>query len=479
MFDEAASQLVKISVATGSAGPTVRVPAGWAVKAVSADGSRVALMVREGGGVETKNNSIARVFSIGGGGGPAALTKVAEIQPFAEPKKDAQSPVMEIDRPYISSIEFVDDDHVLFRSNKLDVVLVDVPHNKAVWSAKAWGLDSLAVSPGGRQVVLPSERGKMCLVDTMTGNVLGVFDNAEGTRWGYFRFSDDGRFVAAYYFGSLRIWDVATGRIVTTVFVHHSSERLDWLGNDYTLLDGSRLIDLKKSLVLWRYADDQHAAPPGFAVGGRYWYLFGEMKGGPGGGMKETLVPVTLPDPQVVQTVAAMKPEDLYAVSPGTKVKVSVNVGGADAAKLTASLSDALRKAGLVPAEDGQVRLEASSSAGESRTVHFRPFGAPLRGGQDQTATTTTTKLRVAMIGPDGRSLWERGTTTGGFWGGMITLKEGQSVQQAMEAQSKPDVESFFKGVTVPSYLAKAVDGMGVGTSSLGAKGVGPATSKK
>jgi hypothetical protein len=53
----------------------------------------------------------------------------------------------------------------------------------------------------------------------------------------------------------------------------------------------------------------------------------------------------------------------------------------------------------------------------------------------------------------------------------MLSLKEGQTTEQAVSESTKPD-EHFFVNITLPKFVPKAQYKNGLGTSQLGARGV-------
>lgn len=488
------SQAVRVDFATGSASAAVELPRGPSVTAASPDGKRVALQWRDV--FKKVHGGVVRVASVEG----RSAETVAEFKPFA-PRRDGDV--------IVHGVAFLDADHVLFAAGVNDVALVDVAKLAIVWSGNPGSIGEFAISPGGHQLALPTDAG-VFLVEPMTGNPIGHFEG-EARRWGWMRFSDDGSRLAAYDNGALCVWDVGNGQVIATAEVSARGQRggpaprIDWLSNDYLLLDGTRLVDVAKSTVVWTYQygeatppepnQPKVARPPvlpgGAAVGGRLWFAWSRLAPlGPIGESKarlnDSLVAATLPEPGVTQQLASAKPEELYSISPGTKVSLSVNVQTADAQKLNGGITDALAKVGLVAvgadhAAEATVRLEGSTAAGDSKTVQYQrtdAFGLPTA---KESATLGSTKLRVALVrAADGKVLWERTATAGG--GGppsSIWVKAGESAQEAVNRQQTSGFDWFFTGARYPKYLSKGGEGRGFGSSLLTDKGPQPAPPAK
>ena len=170
---------------------------------------------------------------------------------------------------------------------------------------------------------------------------------------------------------------------------------------------------------------------------------------------------------------ATMKPQNIYAVYPGMKVSVSVNLS-ADADqidKVTKGLTAALQRAGMVVEEGAPVRLEASSSPGESKQMVLRPHGQ-IGPPRDEQVTVTPTNLRLAFLTADGKTIWESKSVTGQVFG-LITAKQGQTLQDALAEAQKPRYDFFFNP-TLPDYLPLPRETEGFGESALTLKGLQP-----
>ena len=178
---------------------------------------------------------------------------------------------------------------------------------------------------------------------------------------------------------------------------------------------------------------------------------------------------VQLPGPQVEQAAAALDPESLIAIKPGTAVKLDVQAAE-NTPRVQAALDAKIRANGWVPSPASNVVLIAEMKRGDQQTItyHMPKFGGG--GGQETTQTASVTpyisSLRL-MIGD--KVAWQSGTSTGAP--SIIMLKEGQTAQAEIDKWLHPNPD-FFDNVEIPSKILDPAKPTGLGTTQVTNRGL-------
>jgi hypothetical protein len=245
---------------------------------------------------------------------------------------------------------------------------------------------------------------------------------------------------------------------------------VDWLTDGYVLVGGENLVDLERRIVLWQY---QHSdASYGTAhstsaeLGGTFWYGLTSSDRKSRG-----LFHADLPHAQAKQVAASLKADDLLAVRPGARIALKLNVQGtaAEQEMVRTALTKKLEELGMAVAADSPVVLTASTTTGASRKISYSAFG---KSGSSESVNVTPQISRLA-IESNGRTLWESsGVNDVPF---LLSLKQGQSIQDAVAPYQKPDL-SYFSRAKIPQHITKFQEKGAFGASLLNHQGIQPAT---
>ena len=228
---------------------------------------------------------------------------------------------------------------------------------------------------------------------------------------------------------------------------------------------GTRLVDLESHIPVWTYEGASHAT----SFGEETLLLYTVMTQAP-----DTVLAVAgpLPHPPVrrIRDEAVARP-GLLALKPGDRVKVDV-AGLPDASKragLKTSLEEAARERGFVIDDSSTKVMQLSMTRGAQQKQKYSRFGGFGGGGEEVTFRPYLGKLRITV---DGREVWSREQTVGGP-GFMISVKDGESMQQAARRLEKPNYESLAAmrpPMYVPDQAVVKQDGLGL--SRVGRRGL-------
>ena len=321
----------------------------------------------------------------------------------------------------------------------------NVEDARAVWG---WsGVEAAAgatPSPGGRLVAVRVDGG-VALLDASAGDcVLSMPGDAEGTA--PLAFSADGRYLAATDRNVLTLWDLEAGQALPSVAVPP-----DVKGPTVPLTDGRVRVGDR----LFEPATGHHGRVGALGGGtaasatdaGRVYVV---MKDGGRRGQDATYT-LHRPDPTAglerlgLNAGLLLREGDLVSLDLS---KLSVPAEAREG--LTKSISEQLAARG-VKVEPGQpVKLVATSEA-ETKTLTYETFGGPPSQRERTDVRATQTTLRFA-VEADGQPAWEVNRTYGSHGGGMVFPKEGQSIQQALDAQNRVG-GSAFGGLRLPDHI--------------------------
>jgi hypothetical protein len=412
----------RCDLATGSSLGTFEMPQN--VQPLDVDPTGRRLVVRSKFFGFGKNGRVD-VWDIGG----LEPTLLSSWEPYAEARSSGKD---------VSFAAFVDADRLLTVGNR-QLTLWDVPGAKAIYTVKV--KRPPAISAGRKYLAVAAKDG-MFVLEAATGKTLGQLPGEEGS-FMEFAFRDDARRLAMISGGRLQVWDCEKGERYRDIFLQGVSiaNDLQWVGDDYVLVGKSHVVDVERRMVLWKY---DGMSNPGKTYAGRYWFMVG---GGPNG---KSLMQVQLPHEEAVSAVAAIAPEQLLAVKPGTKMRLQVQLGFSreHEQQITEALAARLRDNGITIAEDAPLVFTATAERGEKKSITYRGFG--FRGGSS-TVEVQQNKYSMA-IQENGRDLWRTGSVTTAP--PLLHLREGETVQQAVARYGNLNL-SFFLKTPLPRLLAR------------------------
>ena len=366
-----------------------------------------------------------------------------------------------------------------------NIVLWDIDQAKALWQLKVAG-HHLPVLSNNRKQFAAWLDGGIGVFDSATGESLARFEAAVD-HGSVLAFSPDGQKIASVAGRTARVWDIAKGELLHEIWFPKpmAAKTLDWAG-EYLLVDRSYLVDLGKRIVLWQYELPavRHEAIATMA-GGVFWVLGG------GGNAPSQLAGLTLPDAEATRMAESLSADGVLAIKPGAEVQIKINVPGAtpdEVQQVTKALIAKTQARGLKLVADAPITIECSIVDGGKETVNYRRFGfgpmgpfgpggpmgpvgpfGPIgrRGaidGEEGDEATVHKKLSVLSIKENGHEIW----VTSGHFGAPIhvTQKEGQTIQEAVDAQKGNPVR-FFLNVELPKFVARHETGGAYGKSKL------------
>jgi hypothetical protein len=427
------SRVVLCDLATGKSSKGASIPGSMVPIALHDDGEQV-VMRREDFGFG--NQDRLEVWTIQG--------STAEKNTTWTPYEEAQGPQRDV-----NWVEFVDAETLATSSRHGNLVLWKFPEIEP--------LCTLNMNVDGVSPALSPDRR---LIAYITGTDIGLFDVtkreviaqepvADKLLWPNLAFSPSGKRLACVSNDKVVVWDVASGKLERSMGADglHIQGKIDFVGDDYVLANGKYLFDVANQLKLWTYEGQENVR----SAGG--WTFFGTTDGEKKPG---ALIAAEIPHAAATSLLKkALSDPSLFVLKAGTTVKINTS-GIRDAAQQTRvqeSLTKRLQAIGCSAGANGTIELVASIDGPKPRKVSFR-------GSGDYNMQEYSTKVQFVY---QGTQAWETGSTN---VPGMLMLKAGENVGNALKEREKPDY-AFFERVDLPKFLQKPTGGKGPKGGSL------------
>ncbi|PNY34509.1 hypothetical protein C2E31_22635 [Rhodopirellula baltica] len=395
----------------------------------------------------------------------------------ASPKTEKAKPIVrwtsqKDDRLGVPFAEFVGSDAVLHRWGNSQYVVWDFAKRSAVYEVKQESFfgASPVISPGKRYLALP-EDNDVRVISAADGATLATLP-IEGGKSSAVAFDTNGEKLAILTHHQLAIWTLGSAalpeRYTANGIGSPFPQKMAWVDDQTLLIDGKTLFDLKSELPVWSYRPDHSEVVRGKGsqdvtqvVSGRFCY---------GVELRERDVSafvigaVELPGDAVNETVARIDREKLWTLQPGTRVAIETNCG-AHNASARAGLEAAARACGWVVQSQAEIVIKAEMGRSESRSVTYQQMG------KRETQTVTVAPFYSNVDIREGNaSLWSTGASNGGA-PSFMWLKKGESIQQRVRENEKPDPD-FFSRVEFPGKILHPRYKRGFGSSVYGKRGL-------
>ena len=293
---------------------------------------------------------------------------------------------------------FADAQHIFTLSTFGKLVLWEVATLKPVWGTTLAFTSEPAFSAGRKYVAVVS-KPNVAVATASTGRPLGsakpelkvsaaisIVGVEDGNEVAHLApdddpgmcgvaLRDDGARLALCQSGRIRVWDLTNQEVLRDFALQgaHASAHggLAWTSNNHLLVGGAVLIDVERRVPIWRYNNSQEA----YAVrDGKVWFLDAGLSR-----EARVLVGAAVPNLQVQNAVAKLKPEDLLVLHPGLEVAVDCQITGdsSDVAAAKAALEERLKKNGMKVVPESKVRLVATVQPGKNVTVRYHSWRTP------------------------------------------------------------------------------------------------------
>lgn len=403
------------------------------------------------------------------------LAPIAAWEPYADEEFD---PSRDVDQA-----RFLGGDRVMtINVHGKALTVWDVGQAKALLNvpvASAIGL-KMSLSTDRQLLAVIMERG-VAILDLVAGKHVATLP-AHGQIFQQVAFRDDAQQLAGVSDRGVVLWDLATGEELVE-FYHPAADNLpnlEW-ADHYLLVDNRYLFDPERRILLWDYRSAPSAETAADLAGGSIWLVPKADEG------RETmLIAAPIPHPAAIRAAASLpSAEEMLVVKPGDEVSIEVdidpsvpisdeirqslhrelgatgdqsgkivvldsNVAAADVVRR--KLEAALEAAGLKVVDGAKLKLKAICKPQPTQTIRINTDNRwPVRE-KDIVERTITPHASYLELSLAGEPLWKRGyVATPGL---VIYLKAGESLDQALERLTNPDL-GVFTGAKFSGYVAR------------------------
>ena len=380
------------------------------------------------------------------------------------------------DRPRTPWARLIDGNTVLHRYKGHEFVAWDVREKRVRYrvNQESFFAPDPALSGGRKYLLIPDDK-QVRMIASASGEVVSLLPVTGGAA--AVALSEDGRRAAVLGSNTLSVWDLTSAsnppeeyqaEAIGTPF----RATMQWVGDDRLMVDDGHtqlsLFSLKHKLVLWSYEFDMSAIQSAGFDGSRlrdivdrHLVYAAAIRDGQQQGL--AVGAVRLPGPHVDEAAAALDPDTLMVMKPGSAVKLDVRAGG-DTARITSALTKKIEANGWRIDPGAAAVMTAEMKRGETQQVTYRMFGSG--GNQSASVTPHISSLQIEI---GGQVAWQSGTSTGAP--PMISLREGQTAQSEVDQWQRPQPE-FFETVNIPWRILDPAKRKGVGVTQVTTRGL-------
>ncbi len=446
------SRFVLARAQDGFTSDVLELPAPWKLMAISADGTRVAVVRVEG-------------FDKGNDVGIFRVTKTGLVPEFQFTAGGGSWDELHY-------VGFAAGNRLITISQKHTLVVWDLAHEKgpkAIFQGNSGGSLHAVLSPAGELMALPAGTS-IAVIDTLSAKVVGLI--ARQTKASQISFSQDGSLLAAFEPFEVALYNLSDGTLARKLAVteHRDDTPLNWVGKH--LLVGPVVYDVERGLPLWTYEGN----PTSRSTVGSYLVC------GFGGEKSSSLTINQVPHEAVLAEAASIDPKTIYALRPGDAVMVDYrfNTTPAETQAAVRSVVEAkINKLGWKLSNDAPHKILIELEQGPSDTADYytqtgggpflpHPMFGRAPSGPKETVTFTPWTHKITIMGSAGQIY--QATHVRGAPDGLQT-KEGESTQAAVTKYSQPSA-GYFEHLPIPPHLLKPEFQGGLGKSKLNANGL-------
>jgi hypothetical protein len=359
---------------------------------------------------------------------------------------------------------YIDEGRFVTASSAGFLVVWNADTAKPLRYMKINGQGRPALSPDRKYVAFGTDK-QIGVLDLAALEVVAMLEPKQNLAFPVLSFTPAGTRLVCGAFDRILVWDVATGALYREIplagFNAQIGESIPCPSEDHFLLGNSLLVDMDSQARLWTYRGQEAAG----MLGGVCWFVVSSHDSA------GALVPAVLPHAAAQEQIQkAMQSPDFFIVKPGCTVKVNVSAlaDPAEREKAQAALTKKLEANGCQVAPNAGIELVASVETGQRRELSYHGMGGPFGpGSTTYKFQEYASRLKFLL---QGQTLWEIvGGNNPGF---MISLKQGETIEQFLRAREHPNYD-FFTSAGLPKMVQKpSPGGQTIGTSQVSVAGV-------
>lgn len=357
---------------------------------------------------------------------------------------------------YITGVHLLGDGSLLVIQNTGDVFNYQAQAQQvtARWTVKLHAASPVQPSPGRQQIALAMGH-LVVLIEAATGQTLARLDDP-GFTPNQLLFSPDGRYILLVSRHVYARWDLQTGQLSPRYALPPSSKAQQLMvANSGHVYDGLVMLDESTGASLLRYE-------PGTDVS-QATAVAGMLLGAKRDAQSKMCTAWVWPTP--AEPALAHAPKGVNLLATGSQIAIDLAALEGDPVQkrqLESNLTSHFTRLGMTVSPSAATRLVGQTTS-KTEQQSFRRFGSGFGNGETVNVTTRISKLTLEH---QGQALWSATTTTG-LKGFSFQLMEGETLQQAVDRQTQPDL-TMLQTVPLPQIAAAPQQPMDVHERRLG-----------
>lgn len=314
-----------------------------------------------------------------------------------------------------------------------------------------------ALSPDRKYIAFAAD-DKICLFDVEAQEVTGVLQAPAKLTFPICRFTPKGTRLICGAFNRIYVWDLATGGLFREIWTDkiHIDEQMFCPSEDHILVGNQTLVDIESQIRLWTYSGHERCAILGdtclFAVNAH--------------NQQGAVIPAVIPQSGVREALKkALANPEFFVLQPGTTVRLNLNAlsDPGEREKASTALTQKLTANGFTVGPNGTIELAALTESTKQIEVAYHGFG--MFGHRVYKMQEYVSRLRFVY---QGKTAWEGQANN---VPGSISLKEGETVEQVLRQNEKPNYR-YFQTAELPRLLTNPSGSATLGTSKVTAMGL-------
>lgn len=364
----------------------------------------------------------------------------------------------------VPGVEWLDDNRFLTVNGSGQAVMWNLSgaKPKAVYQIDGVSGARVALSPGRAYFALSTPRG-VEIFRSADGALLSRMEANAVPAAGSLAFDPEGKFLTLVSGKRIYHWDAVSGKQLSDFYCETFAGGGDhaWVGDDLILVNGD-VIDLKQQRILWRY---DGAGPVSCYWFPHEWIAMQNQS-------VRGLLPFQLPHAEALAARQNQSDAAAFVTKPGSSITVDNQVSDENRDAIEAGLQQALKQCSLNPTTDQPVRLVVRLGEVKTENPSYRRFGESLFS-EGEKVVVETGRIYEATLEVDGKVAWRSQSNQ---WSGgapfHVTMKEGETIQQAVDRVRESRKGKFVFVIPLPRYIAHPDKAGPAGTSKLTLAGI-------
>ncbi len=404
------------------------------------------------------------------------ILTIWEVLPTDEAAKPIvrwQSPgrIRGIDAPWV---RILPGNLVIHQGDRQEYNVWDTAKKRLAYSFKqeSFFAPDIAMSPGRAYLLIPEDK-QVRILEAASGNALSVLPMED--RATAVAVDEEGRRLAVLSPAQMSVWDLTQADAAPRTYQAEAlaapfNARIEWVSPTRIMMDAqglnSVLFSLEQELALWQYRPDVIDA--GSWDGRTHQILKGHLVYAASLDRRSgyAIGAVQLPGPKVDETAASINRDELLALKPGDRIRLSVSAGQYQQ-QVQAALEKKIADNGWILDSTAPNVMIAEMKRGESQQIAYESFDR-----REQQTVTVSPYISSLRIDVQQKTAWQSGSSSGGA-PAHLRLREGQSAQDEVNKWQQPN-PNFFNGVQIPAKIMDPAKRNGFGVTTVSNRGLVP-----